>query len=109
MGRYAGSRGAMKKQRKKIARRKGVPITSVGKQMASNATGLRINKPGLSRPGAKVKVRQPRALYVDRFSGETIYEKRSGMTSSNVDNALKLIKKMNPETLQVTKRRKDKK
>lgn len=92
MGRYAGTRGATKAQIKKIAIRRGVAQAKVSRRMAQLATGLTIARQGHARPGAVVEIHPHK-------------RNRPGVkVTPTIDKALKLIKKMNPNTLEIKRR-----
>ena len=102
MGRMGGISGAMKKQRQRIAKRTGTPITLVSPRRAFNSTGLRreaflqIGNPKKQvKPGFEVKV-QPGIS--KRFG------KGQGFVASDVDKALKLMRKYDPRKEEIRKR-----
>jgi hypothetical protein len=74
LGRYAGSRGALKKQRQKIARRTGIPMRQISIKKAALATGMRIEGYGNARPGAVIPIMRPKVRYYDRI-GNPVYER----------------------------------
>jgi|GEM_PF-3398241 len=93
MGRYAGAMGAAKKMRKKMAQRRGMPQHKASMKLAQISTGLSIPRMGHARPGAVVEI-------------HPFKRNRPGVkVVPTVDKALKLMKKMNPNTLEISKRR----
>ena len=83
MPRYAGQGSAINKRKKQISRVTKIPKRKVKFNMAIKKTGLRIPKMGLARPGAVIRV----------------------PANTNVNKALKKMKRLNPRTLQKKRRR----
>jgi len=97
MGRQGGLRGAIKKQRAKIARRTGKPISRISATRAAQNLGFRFHSADRPKPGFVVRIPHG-GTYVQRRPGTFI--------AADTEKALKLMKKYNPRTGQLDSRRK---
>ena len=105
MGRYGGAKSTIKKQRKKTAKRLGVPTRLVSASRAASTLGLRFDTRNFAKPGFEVKIRRPVARYVDRYSGQTVYERPSAGSAPDLEKALKMMKRYDPELERVVRKK----
>ncbi len=103
MGRMAGLRSAMKKQRKKMAQRMGVAISRVSPRRTLDTLGLRReaslqmgNPKKQAKPGFAVKIRPISSF--DRRGNELV--------AADVEKGIKLMRKYDPKLEQIPRRKK---
>lgn len=105
MGRYGGSAGMLKKLKQKRAAQLGVPTRRVGMVGVAKASGLRVDTRGKAKPGFTVKIQPKNTIMIDRFSGQPIYERQPKGTVSDLNVALKQMKRVDAKFLQMPKKR----
>jgi len=107
MGRYAGPRSALNKQRKKIAERKGISPRRVTLRRAASNLGIREIDEWAIRPGFEIYVKPPvfdrSAAWSNR--GQRTFTQRPAET---VEKALGRMKHWDPKTEQPSRKRKGK-
>lgn len=79
------------RQKKNVARRLKIPQTQVKSGTLQQQSRQRPST-NISRtmvPGTTVRIGNPTTRYVDRYSGEAVYERRPKNTADNLEKALK--------------------